>query len=106
MRERGRLVATVVVAALALALLAVSVDLRAAVAGLREARPEWVALAVAALAVNLLAKSLRWRLLLGEEGDAQPLRRVAAWLLVGQGINNLTPHQPKIHRPLCDLNSA
>src|SRR5437660_5569492 len=63
---------TIVVLALAFALLALflhNVDLRGVVGEILHARPEWLALSLASMFVNLAIRSRRWQYLL------EPLRR-------------------------------
>jgi uncharacterized protein (TIRG00374 family) len=86
----GRAVLGIAISIIALALVARSVDLGAAWATLRTTDPRWVALLVVFLAVDILLRAVRWRVLLA------PLAAVSfadtlASLLVGYLANNILP---------------
>jgi glycosyltransferase 2 family protein len=57
----------------------------------RRVRPEWIALALALYAVDLLARMVRWHLLLRQLAPGVAPRAVGETLLVGYAVNNLLP---------------
>jgi len=85
---RAAIGSAVSVAAIALVLR--SVDLAAALEALRRANLAWVALLVALIAVDVVLRAARWRLLLRPVGDV-PFRATLSALLVGYLANNVLP---------------
>jgi glycosyltransferase 2 family protein len=93
MGRRGAAVRTILGLAISLAALALvvrSVDLDAAVEALRRADPRWLVLLAAAIALDVLFRALRWRVLLAPI-EAVPYRMALQALLVGYLANNVLP---------------
>lgn len=80
----------IVVSVVAIGLVLRSVDLGAALDALRRANLSWVALLVALIAVDVILRALRWRLLLRPVA-AVPFRATLGALLVGYLANNVLP---------------
>jgi glycosyltransferase 2 family protein len=77
------------VVALYLALQDVSLgEVRVALA---QANAGWIGLALASVAVNTLAKAIRWQVLLGPAGKKIGVGRALVALLIGQMLNTLLP---------------
>jgi uncharacterized protein (TIRG00374 family) len=90
-RRKLTLLAGVALSALTLYLALRNVDLNEVWGALAQARPLYVLLALASVALNTLAKTVRWRVLLGEPGRSVPLMRLLMALLSGQMLNTLYP---------------
>jgi uncharacterized protein (TIRG00374 family) len=58
---------------------------------LREARWDYIGLALLSVAVNTLAKALRWKVLVGPDGQEISILNYLGVLLVGQMLNTLFP---------------
>jgi glycosyltransferase 2 family protein len=58
---------------------------------LLNARLDYIGLALVSIALNTLAKAVRWQVLLGRPGRGVSLHKVFAALLVGQMLNTLYP---------------
>ena len=86
----GRAVLGVAISVIAVALVARSVDLGAAFEALRTADPRWVALLFAFLAVDIVLRAVRWRVLLAPLA-AVSFRDTLSSLLVGYLANNVLP---------------
>jgi uncharacterized protein (TIRG00374 family) len=86
----GRAVIGMAISIVALGLVVRSVDLAAAWEALRNADPRWVALLVAFIAVDVVLRAVRWRVLLAPVA-AVPFRDTLASLLVGYLANNVLP---------------
>ncbi len=86
----GRAVLGVTISIIALALVARSVDVGAAGEALRSADPRWVALLFVFLAVDILLRAVRWRVLLAPLA-AVSFRDTLSSLLVGYLANNVLP---------------
>ncbi len=78
------------ISAIALALVARSVDLETAWATLKTAQPQWVALLFAFVVLDLVLRAVRWRVLLAPLAPV-PTRTAGASLLVGYLANNILP---------------
>lgn len=89
-RALGRAVLGVSISVVALALVVRSVDLGAAWAVLRSARPEWIALLLAFVTADVTLRAVRWRVLLTPLARVR-LRATLASLLVGYLANNVLP---------------
>ncbi len=89
-RGLGRAALGIAISIVALALVVRSVDLAAAWMVLRSATPGWVALLVAFVAVDVLLRAVRWRVLLMPLASVR-LRATLASLLVGYLANNVLP---------------
>jgi glycosyltransferase 2 family protein len=63
-------------------------DVAAALAG---ARASYLCLAIVSVLLNLLAKTMRWRVLIGASGQEIAFSRLLSSLLVGQVLNALVP---------------
>jgi uncharacterized protein (TIRG00374 family) len=68
-----------------------NVAVRDVQAALGQANTGYIALALGSVALNILAKALRWRILLGDAGRRIAFVRVLASLVVGQMLNLLLP---------------
>lgn len=86
----GRALLGVTISVIALALVARSVDIEAAGEALRTADPRWVALLFVFLAVDILLRAVRWRVLLAPLA-AVSFRDTLSSLLVGYLANNVLP---------------
>lgn len=86
-----KLAAGVAISLLALFLAARGVDLAGVGASLGQARPWLVALALASVLVNILAKAVRWKLLMGDQGAGVSLGQALRLHLVGQMLNSVLP---------------
>lgn len=86
----GRAVLGVGISVIALALVVRSVDIGATWVALRTADPRWAALLIAFLAVDILLRAVRWRVLLAPLA-AVSFRDTLAALLVGYLANNVLP---------------
>ena len=80
----------IVVSVVAIALVLRSVDLAAALDALRRANLAWVALLVALIAIDVVLRAARWRLLLRPVAQV-PFRATLQALLVGYLANNVLP---------------
>lgn len=78
------------VSAVAIALLVRAVDLGAAAEALRAAEPAWVGLLIGLIALDVVLRALRWRVLLGPVATV-PYRTVLGALLIGYLANNVLP---------------
>ncbi len=76
---------------LALYLVLRSVDLAQVGQVVRSASPGYVSLGLLSVAINLLAKGFRWKVLLGPAGDKVSLGRCLAVLVAGQTLNAFLP---------------
>jgi glycosyltransferase 2 family protein len=90
MRGLGRAALGIAISIVAVAVVVRSVDLGAAWAVLRSARPAWIVLLVAFVAIDVLLRAVRWRVLLAPLAQVQ-LRATLASLLVGYLANNVLP---------------
>ncbi len=90
-RRGFRLALGIALSALFLYLAAREVDFAQAWATIVTASPRLVVLALASVAANTLAKSYRWKELLGPGGAAIPQTHLLAAILIGQSLNNLVP---------------
>jgi uncharacterized protein (TIRG00374 family) len=86
----GRAALGIAISAVALALVVRTVDLDAAWSVLRSARLEWIALLLAFVALDILLRAVRWRILLAPLAVV-PLRATLGSLLVGYLANNVLP---------------
>jgi uncharacterized protein (TIRG00374 family) len=86
----GRGILGIVVSIIALALVGRSVDVGAAWEIVKNADPGWVALLVVFIAIDILLRAVRWRVLLAPISRV-PFRDVLASLLVGYLANNILP---------------
>lgn len=68
-----------------------NVDVREVQAALVQANGIYFVLALGSVALNILGKGVRWKILLGESGKRIPFVRVLASLVVGQMLNLLLP---------------
>lgn len=68
-----------------------NVDVQDVQTALTRANGGYILLALGSVAVNILAKGLRWKILLGEAGRRMPFVRLLASLVVGQMLNLLLP---------------
>jgi glycosyltransferase 2 family protein len=68
-----------------------NVALRDVQAALAQANRAYIMLALGSVAVNILGKAVRWKILMGEAGRRIPFVRILASLLVGQMLNLLLP---------------
>jgi uncharacterized protein (TIRG00374 family) len=91
LRRTLTLLAGVALSALTLYLALRNVDMAEVWSALMQARPLYVLLALASVALNTLAKTVRWRVLLGEPGRAVSLLKLLMALLSGQMLNTLYP---------------
>ncbi len=66
-------------------------DFSETLAVILKARPAWIGLALLSVAVNTIAKVLRWRGLLGTQGAQLSFRQLLAALLLGAMLNTLVP---------------
>lgn len=89
-RALGRGVLGVAISVIALALVVRSVDLAAAWQALRAAEADWIVLLVAFIALDIILRAVRWRVLLVPLA-AVPLPTTLASLLVGYLANNVLP---------------
>lgn len=80
----------IVVSVVAIALVLRSVDLAAALEALRQANPAWVGLLVGLIAIDVVLRAARWRLLLRPVARV-PFRATLQALLVGYLANNVLP---------------
>jgi uncharacterized protein (TIRG00374 family) len=81
----------VAVSAGSLYLAAREVDLREVWDSLTQVNLMWVTLALVSVATNMLGRTLRWRLLLGDAGCEIPLSKLLVSLLLGMMLNMLLP---------------
>ncbi len=86
-----RLLLGVLVSGLTLYLAASNVALADVQAAFVTANLWWVALALLSVAVNTLAKAIRWKILVGAGGQHIGLLHYLAVLLIGQMLNTLIP---------------
>ncbi len=86
----GRAALGISISAVALFLVARSVDIPAAWDAIRSAQPGWLALLVAFACVDLLNRALRWKVLLSPVGQVKYEDSLAS-LLVGYLANNVLP---------------
>ena len=86
----GRAALGIGISVVALAFVARSVDLGAAWEALRRADARWLLLLLVFIAVDVILRGLRWRVLLGPVARV-PLRTTLALLLVGYLANNVLP---------------
>ena len=86
----GRAALGLGVSAVALALLARTVDIGAAWATLTTAQAPWIVLLLALVVLDLFLRAVRWRVLLGPLGRVST-RTTSASLLVGYLANNVLP---------------
>jgi uncharacterized protein (TIRG00374 family) len=86
----GRAAVGIAISAVALFLVARSVDIPAAWAAMRSAQPLWLVLLVALVCVDLLTRALRWKVLLSPVGPVG-YRDSLGSLLVGYLANNVLP---------------
>jgi uncharacterized protein (TIRG00374 family) len=86
----GRAALGITISAIALALVARTVDLAAAWATLQTADPRWVALLVAFVGVDIALRAVRWRMLLAPLASVT-YRATLSSLLVGYLANNVLP---------------
>ena len=86
----GRAALGIAISAVALFLVARSVDIPAAWDAMRGAQPGWLALLIAFIGIDLLARALRWKLLLSPVGRVRYGDSLAS-LLVGYLANNVLP---------------
>lgn len=86
-----RIAAGIAVSLLTLFLAARGVDYASVRATLAEASPWLTGLALASVLVNIVAKAVRWRLLMGERGAHVALGQALRLHLVGQMLNNVLP---------------
>jgi uncharacterized protein (TIRG00374 family) len=86
----GRAALGITISAIALALVARTVDLEAAWVTLQSANPTWVALLVGFVGIDIALRALRWRMLLAPLAPV-PYRAALASLLVGYLANNVLP---------------
>ena len=93
LRIRGLIVVGIVSSCVAIALLIAAVDPSRTLAVVRQARPEPLVLAVGILAVQVVVRAARWRLLLGkgDDGAQLPFRLVLRALLIGYLGNAALP---------------
>jgi len=93
LRLRGLIVVGIVSSCVAIALLIAAVDPSRTLAVVRQARPEPLVLAVGILAVQVVVRAARWRLLLGkgDDGVQLPFRLVLRALLIGYLGNAALP---------------
>lgn len=75
----------------ALVLAARGVDLSSVGATLLRANGAFIMLALLSVLVNILVKAVRWRILIGEQGRAIPLREVLRVLVISQMLNMVIP---------------
>jgi uncharacterized protein (TIRG00374 family) len=68
-----------------------NVDVHDVQIALSQANGVFIVLALGSVALNILAKALRWKILLGEAGRRIPFVRLLASLIVGQMLNLLLP---------------
>jgi uncharacterized membrane protein YbhN (UPF0104 family) len=92
-RLRSLIVLGIVSSCVAIALLLAAVDPSRTLAVVRQARPEPLAMAVGILAIQVVVRSTRWRLLLGKGGDGAelPFGLVLRALLIGYLGNAALP---------------
>jgi uncharacterized protein (TIRG00374 family) len=86
----GRAALGITISAIALFLVARSVDIPAAWDAMRSAQPGWLALLLVFVGVDLLTRALRWRMLLSPIGRVRYADSLAS-LLVGYLANNVLP---------------
>ena len=86
----GRAALGIAISAAALYLVARSVDIPAAWDAMRTAQPQWLALVVGFILIDVGTRALRWRLLLSPVGRVRYLDSLGA-LLVGYLANNVLP---------------
>jgi uncharacterized protein (TIRG00374 family) len=86
----GRAALGVAISVVALVLVARSVDIPAAWDAMRTAQPQWLALLVVFMCIDLLTRALRWKVLLSPVGRVQ-YRDSLGSLLVGYLANNVLP---------------
>lgn len=86
-----RLGAGVLVSALTLYLAAREVRPTEVWQALTTANPGWLALALGSVAVNTLARALRWRTLLGRRGASIPFSKLLVALILGMTLNLIFP---------------
>ena len=86
----GRAALGIAISAVALFLVARSVDITAAWNAMRTAQPQWLALLVVFMCIDLLTRALRWQVLLSPVGRVQ-YRDSLGSLLVGYLANNVLP---------------
>ncbi len=67
------------------------VDFLQVINSLKTAHWEYVLLALAVLCINLLAKTFRWKVLVGENGQQIPNLKYLMVMLSGQMLNSLFP---------------
>ena len=86
----GRAALGIAISAVALVLVAHSVDVSAAWDAMRSAQPAWLTLLVVLVCVDLLTRALRWKVLLSPVGRVRYGDSLAS-LLVGYLANNVLP---------------
>jgi uncharacterized protein (TIRG00374 family) len=86
----GRAALGIAISAVALFLVGRSVDITAAWNAMRTAQPQWLALLVVFVCIDLLTRALRWKVLLSPVGRVQ-YRDSLGSLLVGYLANNVLP---------------
>ena len=86
----GRAALGITISAIALLLVVRTVDIQAAWATLRTANPTWIALLIVFVAIDIVLRAVRWRMLLRPLAPL-PFRPVLASLLVGYLANNVLP---------------
>lgn len=86
----GRAALGIAISAVALFLVARSVNIPAAWDAMRSAQPAWLAMLVVFVCVDLLTRALRWKVLLSPVGMV-PYAASLASLLVGYLANNVLP---------------
>ena len=67
------------------------VELRQVFESLRNAKGEFLLLALGGLCINLFAKTFRWKVLVGEKGEKIPNLKYLMVMLAGQMLNTLFP---------------
>lgn len=90
-RTNLRIAVGVAVSLLTVVLAARGVDYSSVGAALRTANPAFTALAALSVLVNIAAKALRWRVLMGDRGTHVTFSQALRLHLVGQMLNSVLP---------------
>jgi uncharacterized protein (TIRG00374 family) len=88
---RVRIILSLLLAAIALYLILRDLDYQGVWATLLQANVGLVLLALASIATNVVGKTIRWKVLMGQAGEQVPLSRALSGLLIGQMVNTLLP---------------